>query len=234
MNINMNKLDRRNFLKTIGGLSALVLLNNCNSTRNVGSGGRGSSSGTGVQGYDTPEQILSRPFVADAIDEVRDSGYSFSPQRDVNPPNIEGVYLLSGRGFLPIETSLYPGTFVWKNQTEDNHIDTEYEEFYQGSSTQSGVSSLGEIIRGNNNEFTVYSILRVNDYLYGCDERVVLLIDGRKDNSGDVSCLYLGVPEGGGKVCLAVSAGTLNLEWESSAKEGYKKLKGSPLLVPRY
>jgi hypothetical protein len=152
----------------------------------------GRYSRTGVPGLDTPDQILSNSDVRDAIDQVRDLGYNVQPFRDsIDPPNIEGSYSIAGNQLIPFEVPLASGTFRWSNQTHDNNIDTDYDQLIQ-----SGVSNVGEIIRGSGNEFTVYSIIDIQSDVglpSLCRNRSVLIMDGAIDSQG-VFGLYFGIP----------------------------------------
>ena len=105
-----------------------------------------------------------------------------------------------------------PGTFIWRNQTSDNKIETQYSQSLIG---QSGTSILGEIIRGQGNKFTVYSILNIRQG--GCDEEGILIIDGIQDSQGNVSALYLSSPKEE-SFCFSPAAGSLDLTLTGAAK----------------
>jgi|SRR3989344_5677559 len=195
---------RELFRVGLGGLG-LVLVSGCPVRSTFSTG-----EGTGVQGLDNPSQILSNPYVADVINEAREEGLRFGLSREVNPPVISGRYALSGRTLFPNSGPLNSGTFRWSNQTQDNHIDTNYDQL-----TQTGTSSEGEIIRGDGNSFTVYSIMRVRDG--GCDERSVFIVDGRQDSAGNISASYIITPIAD-SLCFVPTAGELDLTLTGGAK----------------
>jgi hypothetical protein len=213
------RVSRRQSLKDIAGASLLAIL---------GKGCIGGSldpTGTGVRGLNTREQILSNPSVANLVDDVRSKGYSLSLHDGINPPIISGRYNMSGRVFIPYEYDLSPGTFRWYDQTSGNHISTDYNQSFGGGSSQSGSSSLGEIIRGDvyTGRFTVYSIIRVVTPDWGCDEVSVLLVDGQKKSNGDVHAIYISGPSNNFSSCYADTAGEIDLTLTGAAK---------PIVIP--
>ncbi len=224
MEIYRSRLVTRRELLGVGlsGLGAILLPSfyGCG-TDSAGGGGRSNDGdeGTGVPDLDTPNDILSNPYVDDLVDAVRDEGYSLNLSRELDPPVISGRYSISGYKISPDSNLLAPGTFRWRNQTSDNHIDTDYEQI----TGQSGISSLGEIIRGEDNEFTVYSILRVNQS--GCEEDVIFIVDGRQISNGDVSAVYMGTPSDNPK-CFVPTAGVLELELTGAGK--YLNIESNP------
>lgn len=175
-----------------------------------------SGSGTGVRGLDTPDQILSNPYVADALDAASAEGVNITPEQGVNPPVISGAYNFTGEAIVPGWTVWYtltPGTWRWYNQTADHHIDTEYDQI--GMQTGSGG---GEIIRGTGSSFTVYSILEINDVdMGGCEERAVAIVDGVQDGQGNVTADYVITPAQE-PLCHATTVGRLELTLTGSAK----------------
>ena len=139
---------------------------------------------------------------------------------------------MSGTRIFPNSGApLRSGTWVWKNQTRDNHIDTDYSQFFSGGTTQAGTSSLGEIIRGTGNQFTVYSVLKVRDYLGDCEETVVAIVDGVQKNNGDVSAVYVGTPTKQSR-CLVRSAGTLELSLKDAAQLKKDFIQGLDIFAP--
>ena len=212
-------ITRRQAIQIASGSLASLILSGCAGPGcyyRGGSNGGGNlpltEDGTGVRELDTPSQILSNPYVANLVSNVRDEGYSPSFHTAIDPPVISGRYDLGGRRFYPISIQLSPGTFIWRNQTADNHIDTEYDQLFQ-----TGVSSLGEIIRGRGNSFTVYSILRVRDPLFDCDEETVMIVDGEQGSSGNVSAIYLITPVDDSQ-CYVPTAGELDLTLTGAAR----------------
>ena len=171
----------------------LFVFNLCIIFNFIGCGGGGSSNpfsrndGTGVEGLDTPDEILSNPYVEDIIDEAEDEGLDITPEQGIDPPVISGTYDLNGTAYIPYHGPLAPGTWEWSNQTSDNHINTDYD---QGFQTGSNVE--GEIIRGTGNKFTVYSILNISQG--GNEERGIIIVDGMQDNQGNVTAIYLASP----------------------------------------
>ncbi len=197
---------RRELVKVgLGGLG-LALVSGCPSFYSTFLTG----DGTGVQGLNTPSHILSNPYVVDVINKARDEGLRFVLSSEVNPPVISGRYELSGRTLFPNSAPLRSGTFRWSNQTQDNHIDTDYDQL-----TQTGTSSEGEIIRGDGNEFTVYSIIMVRGG--GCDDTSVLIVDGKQGPTGNVSASYIITPTAD-SLCFVPTAGELDLILTGSAK----------------
>ena len=186
-----------------------------------------SSDGTGVRGLDTPDQILTNPYVEDALDEASDVGVNITPEKGVNPPVISGTYGLTGEAHHPFFgwQPLAPGTWKWSNQTSDNHIDTEYDQM----GMQTGFGG-GEIIRGTGNRFTVYSILEIDDTNEGgCKERVIALIDGEQDNNGDVSAVYIVTPAQD-PVCHGITVGRMELTLTGAAQAAVKEGDGAFLM----
>ena len=169
-----------------------------------------SGSGTGVSGLDTPSQILSNPYVRNAVQTANNFGVYPTLNTEVSPPVISGRYNIEGEQYYPDQGAISFGTFSMFNQTADNHIRTDYQQL-----TQSGTSSEGEIIRGVGNEFTVYSILDVTES--GCIERVVFILDGYQDSNGDIHASYLGTPSQQPK-CFSVSVGRTDLTLTGPAK----------------
>ena len=168
-----------------------------------------SPGGTGVKGLNTPSEILSNPYVKNAVKTAEDEGLEVTPEEGVHPPVISGTYDLGGVAYFPIPSRLAPGTWVWSKQTSDNHINTDYD---QG--LQIGANVEGEIIRGTDDQFTVYSILEISQAEY--KERAAVLVDGAQDNKGNVSAIYIvtGVKENsllmpsGGKLELTLKGPT--------------------------
>ncbi|MDP6740512.1 MAG: hypothetical protein QF404_10945, partial [Planctomycetota bacterium] len=134
----------------------------------IGCGGGGGGGGGGEPSYDTPTFYLSQPGVQAAIDATEQAGYPLRIfQNTVQfPPSVEGKYDYTGTTVLPFEGPLNPGTFEWTNQTQSGDITTSFSQYLDlGYST--GVSTFGEIVRGDFNEFTVYSHIRVDTQLTG-------------------------------------------------------------------
>lgn len=184
-----------------------------------------SSSGTGVRGLDTPDQILSNPYVEDALNDAATAGATITPERDISPPVITGTYDLSGEACYPGSSwhQLASGEWKWKNQTADNHIDTEYDQF----GIQSG-SGGGEIIRGEGANFTVYSVMNISQS--GCSEQAISIVDGRQLNNGDVAYNYIVTPTQANS-CYRTTIGRVNLELTGSAKTTSNASQGSPIMI---
>ena len=182
-----------------------------------------SRDGTGVPGLVIPSQILSNPYVNDVVDRVERQGYDMRLSRSINPPVISGKYDIGGFNLFPDGMPLASGTFIWRNQTSDNHIDTEYSQIIG----QSGIGTLGEIIRGSGNKFTVYSVLNIN--YAGCNERSVFIFDGEQLSNGDVSGVYCGTPVTN-PICLTPSGGLLDLSLRGAAKNIPKNSDGASLI----
>jgi len=169
----------------------------------------GPTDGTGVKGLNTPSEILSNPYVRDVINDAKDEGLNITPETSIHPPVISGTYDLNGIAYLPERSRLAPGTWIWSNQTSKNHINTDYDEGFQiGSNVE------GEIIRGDEREFTVYSILDI--FTEGHKDRAAVIVDGRQDNKGNVSAIYIGTPLEN-EAYIVPSAGSLELTLRSGA-----------------
>lgn len=186
-----------------------------------------SNGGTGVRGLDTPDQILSNPYVEDALDEASDEGVNITPEKGVDPPVIIGTYNLTGEahhpifGWIPLAT----GTWRWSNQTSNNKIDTDYDQGFQ-----TGGGAEGEIIRGTGSRFTVYSVLYIDDTDNGgCRERAVALIDGEQNNNGNISANYIITPAQD-PLCHSTTVGRLELTLTGAAKITFKKEGGALLM----
>lgn len=185
-----------------------------------------SSDGTGVRGLDTPDQILSNPYVEEALNEASDIGVNFTPETGVNPPVISGTYHFTGQVYYEGQSgwhTLSPGTWKWFNQTADNHIETAYDQI-----DQSGGGG-GEIIRGSGNRFTVYSVLEIEDF--ACTERAVAIVDGEQDSNGNVRAVYLITPAQK-PICHVTTIGRLELTLTGTARnirtpDGYSLLLGT-------
>jgi hypothetical protein len=119
----------------------------------------------------------------------------------------------------PSASTIAPGTWTWSNQTTDNHIATSY-----AQSDQSGESPKGEIIRGTGNNFTVYSIFSVNQQTGGgamCTvPEAVAIVDGAKDNNGNVTAVYCLVHLNGQQQCglETVTIGQISLSLNSGSQ----------------
>ncbi len=173
-------------------------------------------STTGVPGLNTVDQIENNPRVAGVISDLERLGYNFALYSEpaIHPPNIEGTYTLTGEQETPFRGDIIPGTFHWSNQTRDNHITTNYSQFFSGLE-QRGVSTAGEIIRGTGNGFTVYSIVDVSQN-NGCDFRGVIIMTGEITNARNIATgLYCSAILEQDAQCGAVSAaGSFVLERE--------------------
>jgi hypothetical protein len=157
-------------------------------------------STTGVPGLNTPDEILSNPEVNSTIRELEQvTGMDVNPMRtSIDPPRIVGTYKINGTQKVPFETQLNSGTFRWYNQTDENTIQSDYNQMLYGAQGEAvGSSRKGEIIRGKNNDFTVYSILdntlNFSDYDITCKNRSVFIVDGQKVGN-DIVGTYFGVP----------------------------------------
>ena len=143
-------------------------------------------STTGVEGLNTPSDILLNSSVRRNIERFAENfGDLPSPlQADskINPPYIAGTYDLGGYmgqqsiQFLPFFAEIGSGTWKWLNQTPYNTIDTYFKEFLGGNQVQTAVSTKGEIIRGEGDLFTVYSI--IDGEISGCKARAVAIMNG--------------------------------------------------------
>lgn len=171
-------------------------------------------NGTGVKGLNTPSEILSNPYVKDAIQEARDEGLNVTPETGINPPVISGTYNLNGTAYFPMRGQLASGTWVWSRQTSDNHINTDYD---QG--LQIGANVEGEIIRGTGSQFTVYSILEISQS--GYRERAAIIVDGRQGDQGNVSAIYIGTGVRENSQIVS-SGGTLELTLRGAATSAGK------------
>jgi hypothetical protein len=203
----------------------VIILIGCSGDKEGGWSPFLSSDGTGVRGLDTPDQILTNPYVEDALDEASGEGVNITPEKGVNPPVISGIYDLAGEACVPGYTGwhqLAPGTWKWYNQTADSKIDTDYDQGFQ-----TGIGAEGEIIRGTGNRFTVYSILNISDE--GCEERAIALIDGEQDGNGDVNAVYIVTPAQD-PVCHETTVGRLELTLTGAAKARVKDGEGSFLM----
>src|SRR3990167_5127937 len=194
--------ERRRTLKQIVSSLGILLLDGC------GIGGNSSI----VQPLKEPGQVLSNPYLGDLRNIARGEGHQVSLSTEFNPPVISGKYSIGGRIYYPNQGELSSGTFTWRNQTSDNHIETEYNQILG----QSGISSYGEIIRGQGRIFTVYSRLRITEQ--PCDEIVDMVIDGSQDGSGNVSAVYFGLPIGELE-CFSPSVGHFNLTLNDALRE---------------
>lgn len=183
--------------------------------------------GTGVEGLNTPSEILSNPYVEEIINETKEEGLTMTPEQGVHPPVISGTYEMNGWLYIPYHAQLYPGTWRWYKQTSDNHINTDYN---QGG-FQSGTSAEGEIIRGEGNEFTVYSIIDVTTGEY--KDRGVMLVDGIQDDEGNVNATYVITPTSEDSY-YAPSAGSLELTLTGGAKIADGNTDGYFLMSLKY
>ena len=193
MLVIMPKFTRRGFLG-IGVAGLFALISGCP----ISPEPTERYSTTGVHGLNTPNEILNNPDVSDVINQVNDLGYNIRLMvNSVDPPNIEGTYDISGTQIIPFEAELSQGTLTWYNQTYDNYINTTLEQLF-GDVSIEAFSVKGEIIRGQANDFTVYSIFDAtwNFGDYGtCKQRSVSIIDGTKDASTrDIAGMYVGIP----------------------------------------
>lgn len=183
-------------------------------------------TGTGVKGLDTPDQILSNPYVEDILDEASEEGVNITPEKGVDPPVISGAYSFTGEACVPGYTGwhqLNPGTWRWYNQTVDNKIDTDYD---QG--LQTGGSVDGEIIRGTGNRFTVYSIFNISDEY--CSERAIAVIDGEQHDNGNVTANYIITPAKSPK-CHAPTVGRLEFVLTGAGKSAGENKEGVSLIM---
>ena len=185
--------SRRQFLAAIpAGLTALVC--GCSEEQCRGRA-VGRQKDTGIPGLETPEEILSNPVVEDIINQFKESLRDLGAENDLNlshalnPPFIEGDYeIFQGFQFVPNVGIVGDGNFSWKNQTCDNHIETVYNENFEGPGVQTINSPKWEIIRGEENIFTVYSIVSsINKYpdKDNCQIDAVFLWDGFLDHDNN-------------------------------------------------
>jgi len=216
-NDNLIQFPRRTFLN-ISLASLVSLMSN-------GCGGysededfyddESDSGGTGVRGLNSPKEILSNPNIMRAISNARSYGASFNLYGDseVNPPRITGNYSISGERYFPAGiVPLSSGTFKIYNQTANNKINTDYDQVMQ-----TGTSSLGEIIRGNGNSFTIYSILNVQDSIFNCSEKMVFILDGIKSENA-LNGYYVVAPISSSYRCMDLSGGRFSFSKTSSLK----------------
>jgi len=161
-----------------------------------------------------PDRILSRNDVKNTVNNLRnviergggDADTILHFSRGRNPPYIAGNYeIIDGTQIIPEQGKLDLGTFRWSNQTPDNYIDTDYNQFNVG---QTGSGAKGEIIRGERGVriegeivdiFTVYSALHVNQSTpYGnCKTDAISLFNGIKIEEGNergIVVTYINVP----------------------------------------
>jgi hypothetical protein len=197
---------------------AALLMAGCSSDKEEGWSPFVTKTGTGVAGLDTPSQILSNENVQRAVSAAEEVGVNLTPEKGLDPPNIEGTYSLNGMVMVPDYSEewyeLAPATWMWKNQDANLHVDTEYDEGFQ-----TGAGG-GEIIRGEGSSFTVYSVLDIDDEEYGgCKERAILILDGRQLSNGDVEAVYVFTPAAD-PVCHALTIGDIYLERTGSAAAG--------------
>jgi len=188
-----------------------------------------SKYGTGVEGLEQPDEILTNPYVKDALDAASDEGVNITPEKEFNPPVITGTYNLTGEACVPGYYDWYPlapGTWRWYNQTAYHQIDTEYEQV----GVQKG-SGGGEIIRGTGNKFTVYSVLEIDDVdIGGCKERAIAIVDGEQHSNGDVSAVYI-VTSAQDPVCHLTTVGRMELTLTGFAKAVVKEGSGAFIMM---
>ena len=173
----------------------------------------GTTRGTGVPGLNDAAEISSNQAVIDIVDRIKvelRKNFFLYPDSAIDPPNVEGRYRIAGERLIPQRIPLLPGDFEWSNQTSDNHIDTDYTQFFGNSGSQTGVSRRGEIIRGTGDSFTVYSILEVQTG--PCVATQLLIFTGKTTGSG-VSGQYCAVVIDGSVFCADfATAGTFEFE----------------------
>lgn len=186
-----NRRDASKIIFAAIGSTVLPFLKGCGS--NVG----GSGGGGRIEIIDNPEDVLGNSRVQEGIRVIENAGYYMNLSRSLNPPYLVGEYNLSGEKFYPQDYTISPGTFRWRNQTQDNHIETDYTQI----GIQSGRNIYGEIIRGEGNLFTVYSRLKISQG--GCGGISDFIIDGEQLGNGDINAVYLSTIIGVDAGCTA-------------------------------
>ncbi len=228
-------IGRRQFIHGVSCAVASSLFG-CSSGSGLGGlalGGDSGGDGTGIRGLNLPDEILARPNVSDVVGVMKDAGIPLHLSRGPNPPRIEGKYSISGLTYFPAVNKLNPGNFDIWDQTPSNRIKTGYSQFFGEEVTQSGTSSLGEIIRGDDwRLFTTYSIMNIQDTHSGCSFRTVFVLDGKREENGDLSAYYFGVPTdlSQNNPCFMLGMGEMYLSRKSGLKrivEGTDLFSGS-------
>jgi len=146
----------------------------------------------------TPQSVLHHPKVLEAFRDFFGQ-IDFVPYELGNaPPNVVGSYSTRGSQVYPFFQELPPGTLQWNNQTSDNRIQTAISGGLAGipGATFSSIATEGEIIRGDGNAFTVYTIQNVTIQYPGgsCTIRNSLILTGVRVASGHIAGTYAQVP----------------------------------------
>ncbi len=219
-----NDFSRRSLLGFgLGAVAALVIprcvpipvyIDDGSSGGNGGGGsGGGGSGGSGINPADfaEPEGFLGRPEVSGVLSQLRSKiaetgmvDYPLFLSRGRDPPNIAQSYdIADGLQLIPTQGPLARGSFRWFNQTPQLHISTDYSQFPGEGILQQGVSSLGEIIRGEKGAysldgvvgdvFTVYSLIRSNTNLgtRNCATTSATIFDGAKFKEEGVDVAFV-------------------------------------------
>jgi Thrombospondin type 3 repeat len=143
--------------------------------------------------FSTPESIIAHPAVKKALDAAAAAGAPVKTNTGKKPPNIEGYYASPDPAgtFLATGDGRDVGTLA---APEEVHIvnvgaglvDTHWVE-YGGGAEASGASALGELLRGEGNEFSLYQVQAGRCTTAGADYSTwgVFILTGHVDaNSG--------------------------------------------------
>ena len=143
--------------------------------------------------FSTPESIIAHPAVKKALDAAAAAGAPVKTNTGKSPPNIEGYYASPDPAgtFLATGDGRDVGVLA---APEEVHIvnvgvglvDTHWVEF-GGGAEPSGSSALGEFLRGEGNEFSLYQVQAGHCTAAGADYSSwgVLILTGQIDeNSG--------------------------------------------------
>ncbi len=211
----VNNISRRNLIMAgVGSLGAVLL--RCVPVPvyvdNGGSGGNvGDNSEINPANFTEPEDFLNRSEVSSILSQLRSriaetgmADYPLFLSRSRDPPNIAQSYdIVDGLQLVPTQGPLARGSFRWFNQTPQLRISTDYSQFPGRGILQQGVSSLGEIIRGERGAysldgvvgdvFTVYSLIRSNTNLgtRNCATTSATIFDGVKFNEEGVDAAFV-------------------------------------------
>jgi hypothetical protein len=113
--------------------------------------------------FSTPEAILNNPIMRTALAQIRDQGIDLRTEQGLNPPDLTGYYIRADDGGVFTATS--NGTDIGRGLVggesrltaqSNNFIDRAGVSFTSAQPISFGLSK-GSIIRGEGNNFTIYS-----------------------------------------------------------------------------
>ena len=113
--------------------------------------------------FSTPEAILDHALMRKSLQELHNKGFSISTEKAPNPADLTGYYTQEDSLGITISTNndtdigrMLTGSEIKLISLPDNHIDSSNIYFTNGKAVGYTLKK-GSLIRGKNNQFTIYS-----------------------------------------------------------------------------